>query len=192
MKRPLMNNYGDLIYIDTQYKPSVGSFGKPKFFDNNRYVVNTWQHCREIWHNQMYNAKIFFYVHPAAKNKSIAVFFEKIEDRLNLKIRSIFGPTQKKSILYVKPSKWWLRYAMRRSLFTILMRSSCNYDFDLDNFEDSLYSNNYANKSKMAIEHFLNGNTVYTGRKRGWFKQFGEIPVDQCDLMKLLVPEKNQ
>ena len=191
MKRNQTNNVGDMVYIDTQYRPSIGSFGKPKLCEGDRYVVTTWHHCREIWHNQMYNAKLFFYVHPAARNKSLSTFFGKIEDKLNLSIRTVFGPTQKKTILYVKPSKWWLRYAMRRSLFTILMRSSCAYDFELDNFQDALYSNYYASKSRNAIEHFLNGNTVYTGKKRGWFKQFGEKQLEEYELHKLLVVEKS-
>lgn len=189
MIKKKMNNFGDVIYVDTPYKPTFGSFGKPRNIKEDRYFVSTWHHCREIWHNQMYNAKIFFYSHPNNRDKPISDFFHKIENKLQLKERTIFGPTQKKTIIYVKPSKWWLKYAMRRSLFTILMRSSCAYDIELDNFNDAIFSNFYASKSKKAIEHFLNGNTVYTGKKRGWFKQFGEN-LDDFELDKLLVPEK--
>ena len=55
------NNIGDMILIDTVYRPSIGSFGKPNGIKNERYVVKNWYHCREIWHNQMYNAKLFFF-----------------------------------------------------------------------------------------------------------------------------------
>ena len=70
------------------------------------------------------------------------------------------------------------------------MRSSCAFDIDLDNFEEAIYSNFYASKSKKAIEYFMNGNTVYTGKKRGWFKQFGDQEIQDYELQKLLVPEK--
>jgi hypothetical protein len=189
MRKSKMNNFGDMIYVDSIYRPAIGSFGKPRSYNDGRYVVSTWYNCREIWHNQMHNAKIFFYSHPVARNKSISVFFDKIEEKLNLDRRTIFGPTQKKSILYVKPSKWWLRYAMRRSLFTILMRSSCSFDIGLNNFKEALFSDSYALKSKTAIEYFLNGNTVYTGKKRGWYKQFGDKEINDLILSQLLVPE---
>ena len=185
-----MSNLGDMIFIDTVYLPSIGSFGKPSGIKDNRHVVKNWFHCREIWHNQMYNAKLFFYVHPISRNKSLSAFFEKIEMLLNIKEKSLFGPTQKKYIMYIKPSKWWLKYTMRRSLFTILLRSSNAYDIGLDNFENALYSNFYAERSRKAIEYFFAGNTIYKGKKRGWYKQFGELPVDEESLKKLLVPDK--
>ncbi len=190
MAKRKQSNFGDMIFIDTVYRPSMGSFGKPISVKEERYVVKNWYHCREIWHNQMYNAKLFFYVHPVSRNKALQSFFEKIEDVLKLEQKSVFGPTQKKYIMYIKPSKWWLKYTMRRSLFTILLRSSNSYDCNLDNFESALYSNYYAERTKNAIQYFLKGNTIYKGKKRGWYKQFGEINVDLESLKKLLVPEK--
>lgn len=189
MTKKKSNNIGDMILIDTVYRPSIGSFGKPNGIKNERYVVKNWYHCREIWHNQMYNAKLFFYAHPVSRNKSLNAFFEKIETILNVQEKSIFGPTQKKHIMYVKPSKWWLKYTMRRSLFTILLRSSSSYDISLDNFEDALYSNFYAERTRKAIQYFLQGNTVYKGKRRGWHRQFGEVIVTEESLKKLLVPE---
>jgi len=184
-----LNNSSKTIFIDTIYKPSIGSFGKPSGLNNDRYMVKNWQYCREIWHSQMYNTKIFFYAYPASKIKTISLFFEIIEKKINTPQFSSFGPTQKKHIMYIKPSPWWLRYGMRRSLFTILLRSSSAYDPSNKNFNVALYSNLYAEKTKSAIEHFLAGNTVYKGRKRGWYKQFLESQVDQDLIKVLLVPE---
>jgi len=190
MGKKKTNNVGDMIFVDSVYRPSTGSFGKPSVIKDNRYVVKNWFNCREIWHNQMYNARLFFYVYPVIRNKSLNAFFDKIESFLNIKENSVFGPTQKKHIIYIKPSKWWLRYTMRRSLFTILLRSSSAYDYGLDNFENALYSNYYAERSRKSIQYFLQGNTVYKGKKRGWYKQFGETNLSDDDIKKLLVPEK--
>ena len=90
MTKKKVNNIGDMILIDTVYRPSIGSFGKPNGIKNERYVVKNWYHCREIWHNQMYNAKLFFYAHPVSRNKSLSAFFEKIETILNVQEKSIF------------------------------------------------------------------------------------------------------
>lgn len=189
MSREKMSNIGEPVFINTVYRPSAGSFSKPKSFSDSRYVVTNWYNCREIWHTQMGKAKIFFYANPVSALKSFAAFFGRAEDRLCLAERSVFGPTQRKYIMYVKPSRWWLRYGMRSSLFTILLRSASAYDCGMDNFDPALYSNFYASKSRYAVEHFFAGNTVYKGKKRGWYRQFGEVQVDGEALAKLLVPE---
>jgi len=189
MGKNKVNNFGDMVFIDTVYRPSIGAFGKPHCVRFDRYVVKNWFNCREIWHNQMYNAKIFFYTHPISKIKQICSFFKIVEDKLSMADRTIFGSTQKKCIIYIRPSKWWLRYGMRRSLFTILLRSSNAYEQDADNFNEALYSNSYADKTRIAIEYFFAGNTVYKGKKRGWHRQFGDVSLDKEILKNLLIPE---
>jgi hypothetical protein len=81
---------------------------------------------------------------------------------------------------------------MRRSLFTILLRSSNTYDQDAGNFDGALYSNSYAEKTRIAIEYFFAGNTVYKGKKRGWYKQFEDASLDKEILKNLLVPESQK
>lgn len=183
-----MIDFSNVLYIDTPYRPSPGSFGKPKLPEVNlKYYVNGWFDCRELWHSQLYNLNLFFYTHKIGTGKDIAIFLSKVEDILKLKNRSNFGPTQRKTIMWIEPSKWWTKPAMRRSLFTVLLRSAVNYSHSKDNFEEALYSNYYASKTRGAIDWFLKGNTVYTGKKTGWFKQFSE-PHTQS-LAKLLTPE---
>lgn len=191
-----MINYKNTLYIDTVYRPSPGSFGKPKGPEdklNLRYSVNGWFDCRELWHSQLYNLNLFFYTHKSGTGKDIATFLSKIEDILELKSRSNFGPTQRKTIMWIEPSKWWTKPAMRRSLFTVLLRSAASYSASQDNFEQALYSNYYASKTRPAVEWFLKGNTVYTGKRTGWFKQFNGIEPfgkESPGLAKLLIPEK--
>lgn len=189
-----MIDFKTTLFIETSYRPSPGSFGKPKLPENelnNRYSVNGWFDCRELWHSQLYNLNLFFYTHRANTGKDIATFLAKVEDILQLKARTRFGPTQRKTIMWIEPSKWWTKPPMRRSLFTVLLRSAAHYSIESDNFEEALFSSFYASKTRPAIEWFLKGNTVYNGRKTGWYKQFGEPAKfgDAQSLAKLLVPE---
>ena len=50
MGKKKTNNVGDMIFVDSVYRPSTGSFGKPSVIKDNRYVVKNWFNCREIWH----------------------------------------------------------------------------------------------------------------------------------------------
>ena len=114
----------------------------------------------------------------------------KVERILDVQPRSHFGPTQRKTIMWIRPSRWWTVKAMRRSLFTILLRAGSNYNMDLDNFEEALYSNQYSLNTKYAVQRFLAGNTLYVGKKRGWYKQFNETIVTPEQIDLLLVEPK--
>lgn len=97
-----MSNYFDPILIDSSYKPKVGAFGKPRQLkDDGRYLVNSWFNCRELWHSQLYSLDIFFLSHKLGNGKNIAGFFDKLEDLLKIKNRTKFGPTQRKTIMYM-------------------------------------------------------------------------------------------
>lgn len=183
----MTNKFGDIYYIDTPYRPEAGSFSKPSDNRGNRYKVAHWYYCRDLFHTQLYNLNLFFFSHESSKGHGIAAFMRKIEDKLKLDIRSEFGPTQRKTIMWIEPSYWWTSRAMRRSLFTILLRSACNYSPSKDNFEEALLSDPYALATKNAIKRFLSGNTHYTGKQRGWYKQFFEKQPTQEELKELLI-----
>lgn len=188
-----MIDFKTTLYVETEYRPSPGSFGKPKLAESNignKYFVNGWFDCRELWHSQLYNLNLFFYTHKANTGRDIATFLSKVEDILNLKNKTRFGPTQRKTIMWIEPTKWWTKPPMRRSLFTILLRSAAYYSVNEDNFQEALFSSFYADKTKSAIEWFLKGNTVYCGKKAGWYKQFGETNfTDVTILAKYLIPD---
>lgn len=169
--------YNNVIYIDTSYKSDPGSFARPKAFNDGRYTISQWRFCRELFHKDLYGLKLFFYSHVPGNGYCIAKFMSKIEDILNIKCKSQFGPTQRKTVMWIKPSNWWINRSMKRSLFTLLLRVAENYEPLKDNFEEALFSHRYSLETQYAINRFLEGNTYYTGRKRGWHKQF-------CDLMK--------
>lgn len=183
----MTNKFGDLLYIDTLYRPEVGSFCKPRSSEGDRYKAGNWYSCRDLFHGQLYNLKLFFFYHNPSKGHCVASFMRKIEDVLNVEPRSRFGPTQRKTIMWIQPSRWWTVRAMRRSLFTILLRAGCKYFPRKDNFEEALFSDMYALSTKYAIQRFFLGKTTYTGKKRGWYNQFFEEKLTEEEINILLI-----
>lgn len=187
--------FGDILYIDTPYRPNPESFCRSKERNGNRYKAGLWYSCRDLFHSILYNLKLFFFSHKLGKGHCIAAFMKKVEEKLDVQPRSEFGPTQRKTIMWVKPSKWWTSKAMRRSLFTILLRCGDAYIPNKDNFEKALFSNQYAKETKTAVNRFLAGYTEYTGKKRGWYNQFkfdeieffGKGSITEEEINKLLV-----
>ena len=125
----------NLIFIDTIYNPRPGDFSKlNKYCPIGRYSLGQWYNCRELFHNHLANCKIFFFSYEEGKYNSIIKFMKKAEEILKIEVKSEFGPTQRKDVIWIKPSKWWTCSSMRRSFLTILLRSSLNYSFFKDNF----------------------------------------------------------
>lgn len=182
-----MRKTTDILYIDTLYRPIPGSFAKLKNKADNRHEVGQWYYCRDIFHKYLHNLKLFFFSHSTSKGRSIIAFMQKIEKKLQLKDLSEYGLTQRKTIIWIKPSRWWTQKAMRRSLFTALLRTAENYSYSKDNFEEALFSHLYTKGTRCAIERFLAGYTRYTGKKRGWYKQFCDLKSEEIDF--LLVKE---
>jgi hypothetical protein len=168
----MSNKWGDVLYIDTRYRPEAGSFAKPKDMEGDRYKVGQWYFCRDLFHGQLYNCGLFFFSHDVTKGHCVAAFMRAVEEILEVYPKSDFGPTQRKTIMWVKPSRWWTVRAMRRSLFTILLRAGAEYNPNKDNFNEALFSDPYTMGTQYATQRFFAGYTVYTGKKRGWYNQF--------------------
>lgn len=182
-----MKSFGDILYIDTPYKPETGSFSKSKGIENGRHRVGTWYYCRDLFHAQLYNLNLFFFSHEPTKGHCIAAFIDRIEDMLDVHPRSLFGPTQRKSIMWIEPSRWWTVRSMRRSLYTILLRVGSKYSLNKENFESALFSDPYTIDTKYAINRFLDGYTTYTGKKKGWYNQFFQTKLDNKEIDELLI-----
>jgi hypothetical protein len=179
--------FGDVLYIDSPYRPEPGSFCKSNNMEGDRYKVGQWYYCRDLFHHQLYNLNLFFFSHDVSKGHCVAAFMRKIEEILDVQPRSDFGPTQRKTIMWVEPSRWWTIRAMKRSLFTILLRAGSQYSPSKDNFEEALFSDPYSMVTKYAIQRFMQGNTQYTGKRRGWYRQFYENKPTQEQIDKLLI-----
>lgn len=176
-----------MLYIDTPYRPDSGYFAKPKDLIGSRYTVHQWIGCRDVWHYQLRDLPLFFYSHGVGETNNIIAFMEKIETMVNVQPRSHFGPTQRKTVMWIEPSRWWTHWAMRRSLFTILLRVARKYHVSKDNFEDALFSEPYTESTEYAVRRFLKGYTHYTGRRRGWYRTFCLQSPTQSDVDAWLV-----
>jgi hypothetical protein len=179
--------YGPKIKIISPSRPKAGSFANFKKIINNEYVVYAWHYCREVWHSQFFRPGIFFFSHKADCSKNVASFIYKIENDLDINPKTKFGPTQNRTMMWMEASPWWLKLAMRKSLFTILLRVADAYDLETDNFQEALYSSHYTQNTRYAIDRFMKGNTHYTGKKSGWYRQFYLYKPTKDDIDKLLI-----
>jgi hypothetical protein len=89
--------------------------------------------------------------------------------------------------MWIKPSKWWLKYGMRRSLFTILLRAGLVYVVAKENFDEAVNGEKYLSMTKYAFSRFLSGFTKYTGHKRGWHRQFCQMRPTADEIDELLI-----
>lgn len=183
----MKRKYNETIFIETPYRPDLGSFAKTKGLIEGRHKVDHWFYCRELFHNILVRIKLLFFSHGANKGPHVAAFMQEIENRLDVTPRSEYGPTQRKNIMWIKPSKWWLQYSMRRSLFTILLRAGIHYNATKKNFDEAVMNQKYLKSTPYAFERFMTGCTMYVGHKRGWYKQFFHLNPTKQEIDKLLV-----
>lgn len=183
--------FHEIVLVDTCYSPSAGGFARTQRINGERHKIDHWFYCRDIFHNVLWNLKLFFFSTNVGRATAVAKFMEKIEEKLNIEPRSQFGPTQIKKIMWIKPSPWWTGLGMRRSLFTILLRAGLKYVPSKDNFDEAIKLEKYLSKTPYAFQRFMMGYTKYAGHKRGWYKQFYDLKVSEEQIDKLLIkPEK--
>ena len=185
----MMNRkFNETLWISTPYRPESGSFAGYKSFDGEKYKIINWHYCRDVFHPHLYNLDLFFFSHDSNRSYNVASFMKIVERKANIDYFSEYGPTQRKGVMWIRPSKWWTIKSMRRSLFTILLRCGNNYFPKKNNFKEALFSEPYAYSTKYAINRFLSGYTHYTGgNKKGWFDQFHESKLNKEEIDYLLV-----
>lgn len=187
--------------------PPNGNFALE--YDVHRRVH--WDHCREQFAAKFNEGIVgFFFSHPEEKSIDIAQFIRKFEivlgihELLNPFEFSQFSKTNKAKIIWVEPSLFWRNCAMKRSLLTILMRCTINYNHLEDNFDEVLFSeqykeNLYLRESRSATLRFMFGFTNFVGQlpvpsaysavlKHGWREEFFKQE-DSVIKKKLLLPE---
>ena len=167
--------------------------------DKGVWSVFQWYECREVFHKNSQNLRRMCFSHSARHGTFIASFLDQIEDKLGVP-KSIFGPTKRPTITWLRPSSWWMNSSLKRSLFTALLRAADNYNGQ--NFDDALWSNRYLYDTKYAVMRFLDGYTRFQGRGgllTGWYNTFyvgkgnscySPRPLKQIEVDKLLVRPK--
>jgi hypothetical protein len=142
-----------------------------------------WISCRENFakiFNQ--NQKGLFFSHEPSYEERISSFIEKTEEILvraalqNIN-KSKFYKTNLNFATWIEPSSFWMKCPMKRSLFTMLLRCGSFYNFK--NYEEALYSIQYSQSTKKALQRFLYGftefqlkNESFEGIGKGWVSYF--------------------
>lgn len=104
----------------------------------------------------------FYFKHEVGQGTNVAAFVLKTETIVNAE-HSKFSETNRDTILWVGPSKFWVDCPLRRSLLTIILRAGMLYDLNRDNYEEALFSQEYVIPTKKAVMRFLFGFTTFKG-----------------------------
>ncbi len=170
---------------------SVGSFA----LDN---LPVLFEHCRERFAVSFKPATpAFFFKTENDQSKNVAKLIWKVESLLNVEEMSSFCLTNRKSVVWVKPSNFWKVCPIRRSLFTVLLRAGNAYKAEEDNFEQAIFSHEFVIPTRRAVMRFLFGFTKYVGEvpkdsgninTRGWKSLFYNKSDDE--ITSMLISEK--
>jgi hypothetical protein len=181
-------NFGEKEYKHILSQPPVENFA----LDVLPPKAIQWDYCREkfaVRFNELTTG--FYFSHPPCLGEGIAAFLIKFEKIVALDeeiIISNFSKTDKDTILWIEPSEFWKKCAIKRSLLTILVRCGINYDPKKDNFDEVLFSekysqNIYLRETRSALLRFMFGFTKFVGTiprpgfhitidKHGWREEF--------------------
>jgi hypothetical protein len=158
--------------MDSRWYLVAGYFAKVRRGTNHTLVPIEWYHCREVFQGESRGLKWMLFCHKQNRGLNIVKFIHCIERKLNVRPFTQFGPTQSDKVLWIKLSPWWMKYSMRRSFFTALLRAAQNFNPKKRNYEKTLWTNRYFRQTKYATRRFLRGYTKYTGHITGWNNQF--------------------
>lgn len=186
--------------INNPYQtPIAGSFALNK--KNFRWVT-----CKEQFLalcNKEDDFKGFYYCCGENNIIKLKKFIAKIEKILNLKNKSNFLSTNKKSIAWIEPCLFWKTHLLKFSLLLILLKNSLNYNVENDNLEECLfgeYSESfYTKQTKNSLMRFMFGFTEPCFEKteeknlnlikNGWFESFKNL--SKTKARSLLKKENN-
>lgn len=161
--------FGALKHINAMYiTSSLGQFALEP--DINKTI--SWDHCREQFLGKMnVDMKGFYFSHQSHKSEDVAIFLKTIEKILEINIEEIsfskFCKTDKDHIMWIEPSSFWMDCILKKSLLTLLLRVSLNFDKIKNNFDECIFGEYSENKllkeTKSAFVRFMFGFTKFDG-----------------------------
>jgi hypothetical protein len=156
-----------------------------------------WDRCREEFAKRLSSTESgFYFCGKIGQNEKIVHFLKKTETILDLKEFSAFSKTTKPEIIWIYPSLFWMNCSLKRQLLTIFLRAGINYNIEVDNYEEALWSpdimgKTYAAETKLAICRFLYGYTEYKGRiDGGWWGLFNSADIGFIKRVLVLPSDK--
>lgn len=142
-----------------------------------------WEKCRERFALQFTGeTNSFLYCHEVNPD-NIASFIYKTEEIIGVN-HCTYNKTNSDYIININPTNFWKECYVRRSFFTALVRASEKYNGN--NYEESIFSNDFFRQTKRATMRFLFGFTKYIGRmpnvnnestllREGWVEMFKSV-----------------
>lgn len=158
--------------LDELTEKKAGWFGH---IEHNPYVhpkyewglIVYWEHCRDLFQDAPKISllkKGMWFCHGVRKNsgENVCHFIDKIENHLGLKVKTEFQKTQNPTIIWCQPSEFWINDFVRKSFFSLALRSGMRYRESKDNFIQVMCEKyKISRETKPAIRRFLDGYTFY-------------------------------
>jgi hypothetical protein len=171
--------------VVTASKPSPGSFALEGASELQ------WVKCREQFASYFTEKTIgFYFSHEFEYSDNVAQFIARTEEIIGCQ-SSKYAKTNRKWLVWIEPGDFWRACVMRRSLLTILLRCGLRYEAGKDNYEESLYSQEYIKETKDATMRFLFGFTKYIPINvtcKAWVTTFKNVERDMIR-RQLVLPD---
>jgi hypothetical protein len=198
MRLPLPRNLKEGVHeapIDESFEYRAGFFGyQPQMVvkkgdpgHGDFIPVIVWTHCRDIFQDvsdYVIHQKGMWFYHNQKQGYNVCEFVDKVEERISsrrkITKRTVFMRTPHDNILWIQPGPFWVNEYVRRSFFTLCLRSGQWYRRSKQDFDKAMYHYDIAKTTKPAVERFLEGFTYYTG----------EIPEFNSQAWQYLFQEK--
>lgn len=167
-----------------------------------------WQSCREEFSRNWIDQKNILFAYKGVDIKNIQHFFKIFEKILclNSDIKDFKFTEFKKTYSNGNDNDWchfislgdfWVEELLRRQLFTVLLRSSVN--FDGTNFDNALFSDDrrYSQNTSNAILRFLSGNYnlqnhIIDHSYKGWVSTFSSNKNSELNVVKNILIKKEK
>ena len=162
--------------------PEMGYFA---LFKPDPNCSPSWEKCRETFAGYFDSTVSGFYFSCEENHReNIARFINKFEMVIDIAEKSQFYLTDKPFAIWIEPSAFWRECVIKRSLLTALCRCGTKYNWELDNFDEALWSQTYTKNTECAVKRFLFGFTklIFShdgANKTGWQSIFENKTVDQ-------------
>lgn len=177
----------------------VGSYSV--FPKEEKFFHSYWDTCREQLAKKFNSKSLGFFLSvEKSELTSVPKFIRFCEKILHQKSFTKFYLTDLENVIFVKPSNFWKKCYMRRSLFSLLCRIGI-YSYMGDYYENYLFGQvdevkkdkidmayKFARQTSHALTRFFGGYTCYVGEgpnfleyfpeKHGWVEEFKNKPSD--------------
>ncbi len=168
------------IYGDDAEPGNFGYITNGKVNPFKKAVIPDWHSCRETFNTSQESAARLLFVADVDNNRRRVVSFIKHAERIigvPEKSRAKFNLTNVPGVIFINMGRFWSYSKVRRSLFTILLRASDNYDPKKKDFELTAKANEYLSDTWAAFERFMQGHTTLKRHSSfddydGWYDFF--------------------